>query len=828
MDTPFAKYTSPDLETLDQYETLDEFETNGPFSHEQHDHEFSGEYESSFPETEIDQFSYEESELEEAEENFSGDYESTGSYSPLSELEIAQEIEHQVEIANESKPGAKKPEGRISWAKGALNRVLGLSLPDNNNLDASTTKAVADFQSKNNLPSTQKLDAVTERALLEAEALVRSKGTVSESAAQNIITAAKSKIEDWTKKAVNNKPNHILNSYRDPRKIFAFVLHHMAFKRWNPKTKGYSNPESYLSTGAHFCIMMDGRIIQLHAMSRMIWHGNCASGGSVAVEFEGNFPNIKGKWWINKESKVHDKDTPTQAQYDSGRFLTSYLKTVLPLTRIMAHRQSSKDRENDPGPDIWFNVGQWAIEKLGLSDGGDKAKCGDGNPILPAWRTWGNKAAPKPSSEFNEEMEEHECHECSQRRQAAEMYDSEMHDHESDYAFQSENEFEQQDESSYEWEGESDYESESGRDWSDAVNANRRYGDSLKWNQYYDKINDLLLPYSGMSNVSLGEEAFAAAVFNWQSKNGFTGNNVDGVIGPSTWSVMSKALKISPVKNGCNHGRRPEIIKGKQICFAQKANGGWAAYGGGFLRDKLYELKRSGKLAITDTEISMFDLVSQPESGGLIGAINSWDNMGMSMGFIQFTLRSNELVQLIKSAPLAFSNNGIELDPTRKYQWGKDSVPAIKNAPHVSDLKSIEWAKRFFSAGLEDDVIMMQIKIGQGHMVQIRKRNDPGGYLNRYNDRYPNLWAFIYESFNSRPAILHVALAMTIQKATSIGINDPTQFVNLLYATLKKQTEIYYSSKKYKTEAEKLAKVNDELKKVDSVYTQSFLGKKKN
>lgn len=825
MDTPFMKYTSPDTETLDQYETLDEFETNGPFSHEQHDHESAGEYESSYPETETDQFSYEEPEQEEEEENFSGDYESTVNYSPLSELEIAQEIEHQVFIANESK-SSKKPEGRTSWAKGALNRVLGLTLPDNNTLDAPTVKALAEFQSKNNLTATQKLDAVTERALLEAEALVRAKGSNLESATQSVITAAKSKIEDWTRKAVNNKPNHILNSYRDPRKIFAFVLHHMAFKRWNPKTKGNSNPESYLSTGAHFCIMMDGRIIQLHAMSRMIWHGNCASGGSVAVEFEGNFPNIKGKWWINKESKVHDKDMPTQAQYDSGRFLTSYLKTVLPLTRIMAHRQSSKDRENDPGPDIWFNVGQWAIEKLGLSDGGDKAKCGDGNPILPAWRTWGNKPAPKPSPEFSDETEDHECHECSQRRQAAEMRDSEMHDHESDYAFQSENEFQQQDESSDEWEDESIDEAES-RDWSDAVKANRKYGDSLKWNQYHDKINDLLLPYSGMSNVSLGEEAFASAVFNWQLKNGFTGNNVDGVIGPSTWGVMSKALKLSPVNNGCYHGRRPEMVKGRQICFAQKANGGWAAYGGGLLRDKLYELKRNQKLSITDTEISMFELVSLPESGGSIGAINSWDNMGMSMGFIQFTLRSNELVQLIKSAPLAFKNNGIELDPSRKYQWGNDSVVAIKNAAAVSDLRSIEWAKRFFAAGLEDDVIIMQIKIGQDHMVKIRNRNDPGGYLNRYNDRHPNLWAFIYESFNSRPAILHVALSKAIQKATSTGINDPTQFVNLLYSTLKNQTEIFYSNKKYNTEAQKIAKVNYELKKVDSVYTQSFLGKKK-
>ena len=102
----------------------------------------------------------------------------------------------------------------------------------------------------------------------------------------------------------------------------------------------------------------------------MIWHGNCLSPGSVAVEFEGNFPNIKGGWWINKEAKVPDKDKPTQAQLESGKFLTSYLKTVLNTTHILAHRQGSDSRENDPGPDVWYNVGQWAIDKLGLTDGG--------------------------------------------------------------------------------------------------------------------------------------------------------------------------------------------------------------------------------------------------------------------------------------------------------------------------------------------------------------------------------------------------------------------------------------------------------------------------
>ncbi|MFN2440288.1 MAG: type VI secretion system tube protein TssD, partial [Chitinophagaceae bacterium] len=343
------------------------------------------------------------------QESFETSYANNGvAYEHIHDKQVAEVIESQVASIKSSGANATPCEGHTCWAKNALNQQLGLSLPVDNKWDEEAKKAIGDFQSKNNLPQTQKIDAVTERALLEKEALRRHTGTSFQAAAEKTITEAKTKIEDWTKQAVNNKPQHILNSYRDPRKVYAFVLHHMAFKRKSHKTGKYSDPNSYLSTGAHFFIMLDGRIIQLHPISRMIWHGNCISPGSVAVEFEGNFPNIKGQWWINKDSQYQNKDNPTQAQFDSGRFLAGYLKLVLGTTHILAHRQSSDSRENDPGPDIWYNVGQWAVDKLGLSDGGPTFKCGTGNPILPEWRTWGNKTNTAIHQEHYETTEETE------------------------------------------------------------------------------------------------------------------------------------------------------------------------------------------------------------------------------------------------------------------------------------------------------------------------------------------------------------------------------------------------------------------------------------
>jgi hypothetical protein len=55
------------------------------------------------------------------------------------------------------------------------------------------------------------------------------------------------------------------------------------------------------------------------------------------------------------------------------------------VTHIHPHRQSSKDRQSDPGSLIWQTVGLWARKELGLSDGGAKFTVGDGLPIPKDW-----------------------------------------------------------------------------------------------------------------------------------------------------------------------------------------------------------------------------------------------------------------------------------------------------------------------------------------------------------------------------------------------------------------------------------------------------------
>ena len=182
---------------------------------------------------------------------------------------------------------------------------------------------------------------------------------------------------------------------RDMKKVYALVLHQMAFSRGSNNTR-YDNVTS------HFAILPDGQILQLHPLSALLWASNGFNNGSVAVEFAGNFPNTKGKCWSAAKFGCH---RVTPQQIEAGRYLVDHLIRVMGLTHILAHRQSSGMRENDPGPDLWAGVGQWAIENRGLKDGGPGFKIDTGNPIPDAWRNWGRSSGMTPELGTTEDLE---------------------------------------------------------------------------------------------------------------------------------------------------------------------------------------------------------------------------------------------------------------------------------------------------------------------------------------------------------------------------------------------------------------------------------------
>ncbi len=184
------------------------------------------------------------------------------------------------------------------------------------------------------------------------------------------------------KKKAREKP-------RPKSDVYALVLHQMGCCR-SRKEGGYDG------IATHYAILADGRILHLQPIETYMHASNKFNSGSVAVEFAGNFPGTRGKCWKPEKHGCHQL---TQAQLDSGRYLVEHLlrEPGMKLTHILAHRQSSGLRPIDPGPDIWYHVGQWAIDKYGLKDGGPGFKIGSGRPIPDEWRTWGRRGGAIPA-----------------------------------------------------------------------------------------------------------------------------------------------------------------------------------------------------------------------------------------------------------------------------------------------------------------------------------------------------------------------------------------------------------------------------------------------
>ena len=159
------------------------------------------------------------------------------------------------------------------------------------------------------------------------------------------------------------------------RPIDAVVLHQMGFSRG-------SDVQRYSRVTAHFVVMPDGSVAQLHPTSAKLSSSHGFNDRSVAIEFAGNLRSANGNWW---RPETYGRDRLTAEQVDAGRRLVRQLHRA-GVKYVLAHRQSSADRGNDPGPEIWSSIGQWAIDRLGMSDGGPSYAIGSGKPIPDAWR----------------------------------------------------------------------------------------------------------------------------------------------------------------------------------------------------------------------------------------------------------------------------------------------------------------------------------------------------------------------------------------------------------------------------------------------------------
>lgn len=166
--------------------------------------------------------------------------------------------------------------------------------------------------------------------------------------------------------------------------ITSIVLHQTAC------TLG-EKPERWHSVPIHFGVTKSGVILYLNDMTLNVPHGNGFNGRSVGIEIDGAYAGIEGDhstFWRPAGSTAKP-DVASDAQLGAARVTVRHICEEVArhggrIQYIFAHRQSSKDRQSDPGSRIWQEVGLWAQKELGLSDGGEGFQQG-GTPIPTAW-----------------------------------------------------------------------------------------------------------------------------------------------------------------------------------------------------------------------------------------------------------------------------------------------------------------------------------------------------------------------------------------------------------------------------------------------------------
>jgi len=218
--------------------------------------------------------------------------------------------------------------------------------------------------------------------------------------------------------------------------------------------------------------------------------------------------------------------------------------------------------------------------------------------------------------------------------------------------------------------------------------------------------------------------------------------------------------------------------------------GGYSRYGGGRLETRLRELRDQGKLSISDGDIELLQRISHVETGGCVQALNSWDDAYMSIGFMQWPLAFGKLQRLIARAPAVFRRYGIELDPARRYSikraYGMETQIALKGVGQPRELRSLDWAKRFYVAGLDPEIVAREAELALEVIAEERRKIEKrlGRPIPHY-DESSALRALIQETNNHRPAWLKEVLKRAVAQYTSSGASGSARFLDFVRASIR-------------------------------------------
>lgn len=117
--------------------------------------------------------------------------------------------------------------------------------------------------------------------------------------------------------------------------------------------------ERYDGGGAHFFVTRAGRVIWLHDFATTVAAANGWNDGSVSIEIDGLFDGDEHHAaWDNPKTAIHERGVILTPEATKAALqLIAWIRVQCPTVReILAHRQSSASRQDDPGQAPWRDV----------------------------------------------------------------------------------------------------------------------------------------------------------------------------------------------------------------------------------------------------------------------------------------------------------------------------------------------------------------------------------------------------------------------------------------------------------------------------------------
>lgn len=153
------------------------------------------------------------------------------------------------------------------------------------------------------------------------------------------------------------------------------------------------NPPRWDTVGCHAGVTRNGQVILLHDFDRLIVHGNGWNTQTVGIEIDGTYEGIEGDiktFWKDPENPKQKPQRPTAEAIEATKQLIRFICAEVErhggkVKALVAHRQASVNRRSDPGSAIWKQIALPMSEELGLNDGGEGFKLGNGYAIPTAW-----------------------------------------------------------------------------------------------------------------------------------------------------------------------------------------------------------------------------------------------------------------------------------------------------------------------------------------------------------------------------------------------------------------------------------------------------------